>query len=92
MAEIVIYSKSWCGFCHQAKSLLTEKGQIWREIDVEEEPDKVSEMIERSERRTVPQIFIGEFHVGGFDDLANLERQGKLDELLARELAVEGRS
>ena len=82
MPEIVMYSKSWCPFCERAKHLLTEKGQTWTEIDVEADTARASEMIERSGRKTVPQIFIGGRHVGGFDDLAALEHAGELDALL----------
>ena len=84
MPEIVIYSKSWCPYCDRAKDLLRAKGQTWTEIDVEASPAKCEEMIARSQRRTVPQIFIGETHVGGSDELHALERQGKLDPLLVR--------
>jgi len=75
MAPIVIYSKSWCPYCEQAKHLLREKGQTWTEIDIEAEPAKRDEMVRRSHRTTVPQIWIGDRHVGGFDDLAELERR-----------------
>jgi len=82
MPEIVMYSKSWCPFCDRAKHLLTEKGQTWTEIDVEADASRASEMTERSGRKTVPQIFVGDQHVGGFDDLAALEHAGELDTLL----------
>jgi thioredoxin reductase (NADPH) len=82
MAKIVMYTKSWCPYCDRAKSLLTAKGQTWQEIDVEAQPEKRDEMVRRAQRTTVPQIFIGDVHVGGFDDLAALERAGKLDALL----------
>jgi thioredoxin reductase (NADPH) len=82
MPEIVMYTKSWCPYCDQAKHLLREKGQSWTEIDIEAEPARRREMIERSGRSTVPQIWIGDRHVGGFDDLAALERKGELDPLL----------
>jgi len=85
MASIVMYSKSWCPFCDRAKHLLEEKGQRWEEIDVEAHAGKRDEMIERAGRSTVPQIFIDGVHVGGFDELAALERTGKLDALLGRE-------
>jgi len=87
MAEIVMYTKSWCPYCDRAKSLLREKGQSWTEIDVEAQPEKRDEMVRRSSRTTVPQIFIGDRHVGGFDDLAELERRGELDPLLGRKAA-----
>ena len=76
MPAIVMYTKSWCSFCDMAKRLLTSKGQTWTEINIEREPDRRDEMIERSGRRTVPQIWIGDRHVGGFDDLAALEDAG----------------
>jgi thioredoxin reductase (NADPH) len=82
MPEIVLYSKSWCPYCERAKQLLTEKGQTWTEFDVEADPDRRDEMVRRSGRTTVPQIWIGERHVGGFDDLAELELSGELDPLL----------
>ena len=82
MAEITIYTKSWCSYCDRAKSLLAAKGQVWTEIDVEAMPGKLEEMIARSHRRTVPQIFVGDRHVGGFDELAALEDAGELDALL----------
>ncbi len=85
MPEIVMYTKSWCGFCTRAKHLLAEKGLSWSEFDVEAEPAKLDEMVERSGRRTVPQIFVGDVHVGGFDDLAALERAGELDALVGAE-------
>ena len=87
MAEIVMYTKSWCPYCDRAKSLLREKGQSWTEIDVEAQPEKRDEMVRRSSRTTVPQIFIGDRHVGGFDDLAELERRGELDPLLGLKAA-----
>ena len=82
MPDIVMYSKSWCPFCDRAKHLLTEKGQSWTEIDIEADAARRDEMIERTGRKTVPQIFIGDRHVGGFDDLAALEHAGELDALL----------
>jgi thioredoxin reductase (NADPH) len=82
MPSIVLYSKAECPYCDMAKRLLATKGQTWTEIDVETDPARRQEMIERSGRRTVPQIWIGERHVGGFDDLSELERRGELDALL----------
>ena len=83
MPSIVMYSKSWCPYCDRAKRLLTEKGQTWTEYDVENDATRRAEMVERSGGRTsVPQIFIDDRHVGGFDDLAALEHAGELDALL----------
>ena len=81
--EITLYSASYCGFCQRAKTLLKNKGVSWQEIEVDHDPGLRMEMVERSGRRTVPQIWIGEQHIGGFDELFALERNGKLDELLA---------
>ena len=83
MTQVVMYSTSWCPFCAMAKRLLDEKGQSYEEIDVEAVAGSRQEMIEKSGRRTVPQIFVGKHHVGGFDDLMALESQGRLDGLLA---------
>jgi thioredoxin reductase (NADPH) len=84
MPAIEMYTRAWCPYCDMAKRLLRGKGQEWTEIDIEAEPGRAEEMIERSGRRTVPQIFIGDRHVGGFDDLAALEDEGRLDGLLGR--------
>lgn len=84
MKPVEIYSSPLCGFCHAAKRLLDSKGVTYSEVDVLREPHRKSEMMDRAHgRHTVPQIFIGETHVGGFDELAALERQGKLDPLLS---------
>ncbi|MCR9110180.1 glutaredoxin 3 [Marivita sp. XM-24bin2] len=84
MQNIEIYTSPICGFCHAAKRLLTQKGATFTEIDVLVNPERKPEMIERANGgRTVPQIFIGDTHVGGCDDLYALERSGKLDALLA---------
>ncbi len=82
---IVMYSKSVCPFCTMAKQLLQSKGVEWQEINIETEAGRRDEMIARSGRMTVPQIFIGDSHVGGFDELAALEEAGELDPLLGRE-------
>ena len=82
MAKIEIYTTPTCPYCHAAKSLLTDKGADYTEITVLD-PDLRAAMTERAHgRRTVPQIFIGETHVGGYDDMASLYRAGGLDELL----------
>ncbi|MEM6341281.1 MAG: glutaredoxin 3 [Pseudomonadota bacterium] len=84
MKAVEIYTSPLCGFCHAAKRLLDQKGVSYAEIDVMAQPDRKAEMIERANGgRTVPQIFVGETHVGGCDDLYALERSGKLDPLLA---------
>lgn len=86
MAEpiVTIYTKFGCGYCHRAKRLLDDKGVSYTEHDITMGGPKRDEMMERAPKaRTVPQIFIGERHVGGSDDLASLERNGKLDALLA---------
>jgi thioredoxin reductase (NADPH) len=88
MPEITLYTKSWCPYCDRAKRLLQEKGQHWTEIDIEARPEKRDEMIRRSGQTTVPQIWIGERHVGGFDDLAAVERAGELDALLGIQTAA----
>ena len=82
--KVDIYTKFTCGFCHRAKQLLLSKGVEFNEFDISMGgPDK-AKMLERAPNaRTVPQIFIGDVHVGGSDDLAVLERDGKLDALLA---------
>lgn len=83
MQPVEIYTSPLCGFCHAAKRLLSSKGVSFSEIDIAREPQRRSEMMDRAHgRHTVPQIFIGETHVGGCDDLFALERSGKLDPLL----------
>ena len=83
MPNVEIYTSPLCGFCHAAKRLLTDKGIAFTEYDVMRAPEKRQEMLSRANgRHTVPQIFIGERHIGGYDDMAALEREGKLDPLL----------
>lgn len=82
--KAVMYATSWCPYCARARRLLADKAVELDEIDVEARPDARAEMIQRSGgRRTVPQIFIGDTHVGGCDDLQALEASGGLDRLLA---------
>jgi glutaredoxin 3 len=81
---VVMYATSWCPYCERARKLFARKNVTFDEIDVDSAPGKRAEMQERSGRRTVPQIFIGETHVGGSDDLLALEEAGKLDALLGR--------
>lgn len=84
MPNIVMYSTAFCGYCQRARNLFERKGVEVREIKIDEDPQEREIMLQRSGgRRTVPQIFIGERHVGGFDDLAALDRSGELDKLLA---------
>ena len=82
--KVEIYTKFHCGFCHRAKKLLEDKGVAYEEYDITMGGPRRDEMIERAPNaRTVPQVFIGDTHVGGSDDLAALEREGKLDDMLA---------
>jgi glutaredoxin 3 len=84
-SDVVVYSTGWCPYCVRAKALLERKGVPFREIRVDEDPAERETMLERSRgQRTVPQIFIGDRHVGGFDDLYALEKAGELDKLLDR--------
>jgi glutaredoxin 3 len=80
--DVVVYLAGWCPYCQRARSLLSKKGVQVREIDVDDDPQLREEMIARSGRRTVPQIFIGEKHVGGCDDLLALDERGELDLLI----------
>lgn len=81
--SIVMYSTASCPYCVAARSLLQSKGVQWTEVSVDIERSKRAEMMQRSGRHTVPQIFIGDRHIGGFDDLNLLDRQGQLDQILA---------
>ena len=84
MQSVEIYTSPLCGFCHAAKRLLSQKGVSFSEIDLSREPGRRSEMMDKAGgRHTVPQIFVGQTHVGGCDDLFALERSGKLDPLLS---------
>jgi glutaredoxin 3 len=83
-ADVIMYSTGWCGFCARARALLERKGIAFREIDVDEAEAR-AEMVTRSGKRSVPQIFIGPRHVGGFEELYALERSGELDQLLKQE-------
>lgn len=84
MPPVEIYTSPLCGYCHAAKRLLLDKGVTYTEYDVARDPAKRQEMMARANgRHTVPQIFIGATHVGGYDDMAALDRAGKLDPLLA---------
>jgi glutaredoxin 3 len=80
--NIIVYSGRLCTYCNAAKRLLDKKGVKYKEIMVDDDPALREEMEQRSKRNTIPQIFIGDTHVGGFDDLAELNRDGKLDGML----------
>ena len=82
MAGVRMYATRYCPFCVMARKLLSCKSVQWDEVRVDEEPDKRAEMTRLSGRYTVPQIWIGDRHIGGFDDLAALERRGELDAIL----------
>ncbi|MEJ2531667.1 MAG: glutaredoxin 3 [Halioglobus sp.] len=81
-AEVIMYSTRFCPYCIRARYLLESKNVSYTDIGVDARPDLRREMMERSGRHTVPQIWIGGQHVGGYDDLARLEQQGRLDALL----------
>jgi glutaredoxin 3 len=80
--KVVMYATGWCPYCARARELLEGKGVAVEQIDIEAAPTARAEMMSRCGRRTVPQIFIGETHVGGCDDLHELDAGGGLDELL----------
>ena len=82
-SEVTIYTGNRCAYCNAAKRLLDSKGVTYTEINVDDDASLRDQMITRSKRQTVPQIFIGNTHVGGFDDLVELNRENKLDELLS---------
>ncbi|MEA3018260.1 MAG: glutaredoxin 3 [Sphingomonadales bacterium] len=90
MARVEIYTKFMCPYCARAKQLLQSKGVDYEEIEISMDPGKREEMIQRADgRTTVPQIFIDGRHVGGSDDLAELERSGRLDPMLNPQLGAE---
>lgn len=83
MATVEIYTKAWCPYCRMAKRLLEGKGQSFTEFDVEADPDRLREMLDRSDGRwTVPEIFIDGDLVGGYDDLRAMDSDGRLDQRL----------
>ena len=82
MPHVVMYTTAVCPYCVRAKMLLQRKGVDFEERRIEGSRELMREMLARSQRRTVPQIFIDDHHVGGFDDLAELDMEGKLDDLL----------
>ena len=83
MAKVTIYTRPFCGYCARALSLLETKGADFEEIEAGMDPALRKEMMDRSGRTTFPQIFVGEQHIGGCDDMLALDRAGKLDPLLA---------
>ncbi len=82
MPDIVMYTTAMCPYCVRAKMLLQRKGMSWDERRIDIDDALMSEMLQRSNRRTVPQIFIGDQHVGGYDDMAELDAMGRLDPML----------
>jgi len=82
MPQIDIYTTRFCPYCVRAKRMLERKGVSYNELPIDTQPGLSEEMIQRSQRTSVPQIFIDDFHVGGFDDMAELDMDGKLDPLL----------
>jgi glutaredoxin 3 len=81
-AAVTLYVTDWCPYCQRAKNLLAQKNVVFSEKNVDDQPEFREEMIARSGRRTVPQIFIGDRHIGGCDDLFALEQSGELDRLI----------
>lgn len=79
---VTVYVSDWCPYCQRAKGLLQQKQVVFNEINVEQDEKSREEMLARSNRRTVPQIFIGDKHVGGCDELYALDRSGELDRLI----------
>jgi glutaredoxin 3 len=84
MPTVQMYATAICPYCIRARQLLERKGVDYEEIRIDRYREQLQIMIQRSRRTTVPQIFIGDYHVGGYDDLSALEEAGKLDALLAR--------
>lgn len=87
-----MYSTAWCPYCIQARRLLDDKSVVYQDIAVDRDPALRQQMTQLSGRRTVPQVWIGERHVGGFTDLWELERRGTLDQLLAQDAIAAGQS
>ena len=85
MPAVTLYSTAYCPYCQMAEKLLQLKGATVERIRVDLEPERRAEMMSRTGRRTVPQIYIGDFHVGGYEELADLERAGRLESLLRAE-------
>ncbi|MBA3487481.1 MAG: glutaredoxin 3 [Lysobacter sp.] len=81
--EITLYTSAICPYCVAAKNFLKSKGQTWTEVRIDQDPAERERMIARARRTSVPQIFIGQTHVGGYDDMIALHREGRLEPLLA---------
>ena len=82
MPRVIMYTTRICPYCVRAKALLQKKGVAYEELRIDGNRELMREMLERSQRRTVPQIFIDDYHVGGYDDLAEMDAFGKLDPML----------
>ncbi|MCW8889027.1 MAG: glutaredoxin 3 [Sedimenticola sp.] len=85
MPKVVMYTTAICPYCLRAKQLLSRKGVTFEELRIEGDRERMRQMIQRSQRNTVPQIFIDDFHVGGYDDMAEMDAMGELDPLLGLE-------
>ena len=83
MKPVKLYTKDFCGYCVAAKRLLEKKGVAFEEINIQNDPDAVQALFAKTHYRTIPQIFIGDDFIGGFDDLCALEEKGELDQKLA---------
>ncbi len=81
--QITIYSTAVCPYCVAAKNFLKSKGRTWTEVRIDQDPAEREKMMARTRRTSVPQIFVGDVHVGGYDDMMALHRAGKLEPLLA---------
>lgn len=82
MPEITMYTSAACGYCMAAKNFLKSKGLAWNEVRIDQDPAERERMLARGGRTSVPQIFVGDTHVGGYDDLMALHRAGKLQAVL----------
>ncbi len=82
MAKVTLYSSRFCTYCVHARRLLEAKGVAYDELHIDQDPDLRLQMESKSQRRSVPQIFIGDYHVGGFEEMWQLDKSGKLDALL----------
>lgn len=82
MAKVTLYSSRFCPYCTHARRLLEAKGIAYDDLRIDQDPDLQIQLESKSQRRSVPQIFIGDYHVGGFEELCQLDKSGKLDALL----------